>query len=142
MDASDAAACDVVCTVTAAADIVIRGDWLRPGAHVNLVGAHSPTTREADTTLIQRSRVFVDSLASALSEAGDILIPIKEDAIDRSHVIGEIGALLLGEIAGRRSKDEITVYKSLGVVAQDLFTAHAVHAKRSAPVASGRQGAS
>jgi ornithine cyclodeaminase/alanine dehydrogenase-like protein (mu-crystallin family) len=125
-DASDAAACDVVCTVTAAAHGVIEGGWLRPGAHVNLVGAHSCTTREADTRLIQRSRVFVDSLASALSEAGDILIPIKEGAIDALHVQGEIGAVILGEIAGRRSEDEITVYKSVGVVTQDLFAANAV----------------
>jgi alanine dehydrogenase len=125
-DAVDAAACDIVCTVTSATESVIQGDWLRPGAHVNLVGAHSATSRESDTTLIQRGRVFVDSLQSALGEAGDILIPMKKGAIDASHVHGEIGAVILGEITGRQSDDEITVYKSVGLIAQDLFAAMAV----------------
>jgi ornithine cyclodeaminase/alanine dehydrogenase-like protein (mu-crystallin family) len=68
----------------------------------------------------------VDSLQSALGEAGDILIPMKEGAIDASHVHGEIGAVIIGEITGRQSDDEITVYKSVGLIAQDLFAAMAV----------------
>lgn len=124
--AADAAACDVVCVVTGAHETVIRGDWLRPGAHVNLVGAHTPTSRESDTALIARSRLYVDSIESAFNEAGDILIPLKEGAIERTHVIGEIGSLLLGKVSGRLTQQEVTVYKSLGVVAQDLLAAHAV----------------
>jgi ornithine cyclodeaminase len=124
--AADAAACDVVCVVTGAQETVIRGGWLRPGAHVNLVGAHTPTSRESDTALIAGSRLYVDSIESAFNEAGDILIPLKEGAIKRSHVIGEIGSLLLGQISGRQTQQEVTVYKSLGVVAQDLLAAHAV----------------
>lgn len=123
----EAAACDIICAVTGAHEPVIRGAWIRPGSHVNLVGAHTPKTRESDTALIARSRVFVDSLESAFTEAGDLLIPIAEGAIDRTHVVGEIGALLLGQIDGRTSKDEITTYKSLGLVAQDLVAAHAVY---------------
>jgi ornithine cyclodeaminase/alanine dehydrogenase-like protein (mu-crystallin family) len=122
----EAAGCDVICVVTGSPEPVIQGKWVRPGAHVNLVGAHAPTTREADTALITRSRLYVDSLESAFSEAGDILIPLKEGAVDRAHVIGEIGAVLLGQVAGRRSPEEVTVYKSLGLVAQDLIAAHAV----------------
>jgi ornithine cyclodeaminase len=122
----EAAACDVICAVTGAPEPVIQGEWVRPGAHVNLVGAHAPTRREADTALIARSRVYVDSLESAFSEAGDILIPLHEGAVDRAHVIGEIGAVLLGKVAGRRSSEEVTVYKSLGLVTQDLIAAHAV----------------
>ena len=125
--AEEPAKCDVVCVATGSAEPVIRGEWLRPGSHVNLVGAHSPKTREADTALIQRSRVYVDSEASAFSEAGDILIPLAEGAIDRAHVVGEIGALLLGRILGRTSAAETTVYKSLGLVAQDIVAAHAVY---------------
>jgi ornithine cyclodeaminase/alanine dehydrogenase-like protein (mu-crystallin family) len=124
--AEQAAACDVVCVVTGSCEPVIRGEWVRPGAHVNLVGAHTPTARESDTALVVRSRVYVDSLESALKEAGDILIPVQEGAIDLAHVIGEIGALLLGSLEGRRSHADVTVYKSLGLVIQDLIAAHAV----------------
>jgi ornithine cyclodeaminase/alanine dehydrogenase-like protein (mu-crystallin family) len=122
----EAAACDVICVVTGSPGPVIQGKWVRPGAHVNLVGAHAPTAREADTALIARSRLYVDSLESAFSEAGDILIPLREGAVERAHVIGEIGAVLLGQVAGRRSPEEVTVYKSLGLVTQDLIAAHAV----------------
>jgi ornithine cyclodeaminase/alanine dehydrogenase-like protein (mu-crystallin family) len=124
-----AAACNIVCAVTASAEPVIRGEWIRPGTHVNLVGAHSPKTRESDTALVKRGRVYVDALASAFSEAGDILIPIEEGAIASSHVVGEIGAVLLGRLAGRATPEQITVYKSLGVVAQDLVATHAVYLK-------------
>jgi ornithine cyclodeaminase/alanine dehydrogenase-like protein (mu-crystallin family) len=125
--AREAAACDIVCAVTGAREPVILGEWVRPGAHLNLVGAHAPNAREADTALIARSRVYVDSNAGAFSEAGDILIPLAEGAIERSHVVGEIGALLLGRIAGRNGPAEVTVYKSLGSVAQDLVAAHLVY---------------
>jgi ornithine cyclodeaminase len=131
-DPSTAAACDVVCTITASAEPIIRGQWVKPGAHVNLVGAHAPTAREADTALIKAARVYVDSLDSGFSEAGDILLPIKEGAIERSHVLGELGAVLSGRVIGRTSPRDITVYKSLGIVAQDLVAAHAVYQKFSA----------
>jgi ornithine cyclodeaminase len=123
----EAAECDVVCVVTSAREPVVFGNWLKPGTHVNLVGAHSPTTREADTALIARSRVYVDSLESAFREAGDLLIPIAEGAIERSHVIAELGELLLGRVPGRTNGDQITLYKSLGHVSQDLVAAHAVY---------------
>jgi ornithine cyclodeaminase len=121
--AAEAAACDVVCVVTGAHEPVIRGSWVQPGAHVNLVGAHTATTREADTALVARARVYVDSRVSARSEAGDLLIPLHEGAIGANHVVGEIGEVLLGRVPGRRDDREITVYKSLGLVAQDLIAA-------------------
>lgn len=114
-------------TVTSAPQPVIFGDWLRVGTHVNLVGAHTPTTRESDSALIKRGSVYVDSLKSALAEAGDILIPIEEHAIDGSHIVGEIGALLSGRVSGRTMAEQITVFKSVGVVAQDLAAAHAIY---------------
>jgi ornithine cyclodeaminase/alanine dehydrogenase-like protein (mu-crystallin family) len=132
--AAEAAACDIVCVVTGAHEPVIRGGWLRPGSHVNLVGAHTASARESDTDLIVRSRLYVDSIDSAFSEAGDILIPLAQGAIARSHVVGEIGAVLLGRIGGRGDAREITVYKSLGLVAQDLFAAHAVYSRGAATV--------
>lgn len=122
--AEDAAASDIVCTVTAAAEPVLAGKWLRPGCHVNLVGSHAATTREADTESIARGRVYVDSLESALLQAGDLLIPIAEGRIDAGHIVGEIGQCLLRQVPGRQRDDDVTVYKSLGLVGQDLFAAH------------------
>lgn len=131
-DPRDAGACDIVCTVTEAKQPILLGEWLKPGAHINLVGAHSPVAREADSAVIARARVFVDSLESAWNEAGDLLIPIKEGVISREDVLGEIGAVLLGRLPGRVSADDVTLYKSLGVVAQDLVAAQVVFAKATA----------
>jgi len=122
----DAAECDIVCTVTGSGEPVLLGEWVRPGTHVNLVGAHTAGTREADTALIARGRVYVDSRESAMDEAGDLLIPLREGAIRADHAVGEIGELLLGRIGGRTGLGDVTVYKSLGIVAQDLTAAWAV----------------
>lgn len=136
-DPREAAACDVICTTTSSSVPVLHGEWVQPGAHINLVGAHAPTTREADTALIAAGRLYVDSLSSAFVEAGDILIPIDEGAIGRDHVIGEIGALQLGRIPGRTGDADITIYKSLGMVAQDLVAADTTYRKLLA--GAGRQ---
>lgn len=114
---------DIVCTVTASPTPVLEGRWLKPGAHLNLVGAFTPTTREADTEAIRRSRLFVEIRAFALREAGELAIPIGEGQLTAGHVAGEIGEVVAGTVAGRTRPDEITAYKSLGNVAQDLATA-------------------
>lgn len=132
-DPREAAACDVVSTVTAAREPVLRGEWVEPGTHVNLVGAHEPDTREADSDLIAAARVYVDWLESAMTESGELLVPIEEGSIDADHVVGEIGAVLNETIEGRRSDAEITVYVSLGVVVQDLFAADCLR-ERPKPV--------
>jgi ornithine cyclodeaminase len=128
-DPSEAANCDIVTTVTAATKPVLKGEWLRAGCHVNLVGGHTPQAREADTGVIERSRVYVDLMESALNEAGDLLIPIGEGAIDDCHILGEIGQVLTGAVPGRIDDSDITLYKSLGIVAQDLFAAARVYAQ-------------
>lgn len=125
-DAAEACACDIVSAVTGATQPVLQGAWLRPGAHVNLVGAHQATHREADTAAITRSAVYVDLLRSAMTEAGDLLIPMQEGAFMRDRIVGEIGQLVAGEIGGRSDGQQITLYKSLGIVAQDLYAAWAV----------------
>lgn len=125
--AGDAASCDIVSVVTGAASPVVEGAWLKAGSHLNLVGAHTATTREVDTAAIVRGRLYVDSLESALKEAGDILIPVSEGAISVDHIVGEIGAVINGSIQGRTGDDQITLYKSLGLVAQDLFAARVVY---------------
>lgn len=118
---------DLVCAVTGTSEPVLKGAWLERGAHVNLVGAHSPDTREADTEAVLRSRFFAEIGEFALKEAGDILIPISEGALGRAHILGDIGQVLCSEVAGRLTDDDITMYKSLGNVAQDLAAARAVY---------------
>ena len=128
-DPAAAAACDVVSTVTAATEPVLKGEWLRAGTHLNLVGVHTPQAREVDSNAIRRSRVYVDLMESAMNEAGDLLIPIGDGAIDKSHILGEIGQVLAGEVPGRTDAADITLYKSLGIVAQDLFAAAHIYAR-------------
>lgn len=114
---------DLVCTVTAATDPVLRGEWLRPGAHVNAVGASLPSARELDTEAVRRARLFVDRRESAVHESGDYLIPLREGAIGEDHIVGELGEVLLGTAAGRGGADEITLFKSLGIAIEDLAAA-------------------
>lgn len=118
---------DLVCTTTSATAPVLRGEWLTPGAHVNAVGACVPAYREMDTAAVARARVFVDCRESALHEAGDLLIPIQEGAFTADHIVAEIGEVLLGRAGGRRSREEITIFKSLGLAIEDLAAARHVY---------------
>jgi len=118
-----AAACDIVSVVTHSPVPVLKGAWLQPGAHVSLVGSHEAEHREADTEAVTRAAVYVDSRRGALSEAGDLLIPIGEARFTAGDIVGEIGEVLLGTSPGRRDGTQVTLYKSLGIVAQDLFAA-------------------
>ncbi|MDE0680592.1 MAG: ornithine cyclodeaminase family protein [Gammaproteobacteria bacterium] len=115
---------DIVCGVSAASEPVIEGRRLADGCHVNLVGSHSPRTREADGETMGRARVFTEITEFAMKEAGDILLAIEEGFLTESDLAGEIGAVIDGAVEGRRGEDEITLYKSLGNVAQDLAAAH------------------
>ncbi len=117
---------DVICAVSNAADPIVLGEDLSPGCHVNLVGAHSPTTREADPAVFQRSRVYTEITEFALAEAGDLIIPINNGEYDADNIVGELGRLINGDLEGRTSPEDITVYKSLGNTAQDLAAAEYV----------------
>jgi alanine dehydrogenase len=125
---------DIVCTLTASREPVLRGEWLRPGTHVNAVGASVRTARELDTAAVVRARVFVDSRESAQSESGDLLMARAEGAVTHAHIQGEIGDVLNGRVAGRRSAEEVTLFKSLGLAVEDVASAHHIHARA---VASG-----
>jgi len=125
-DPAEAAACDVVATVTGASEPILKGSWLQEGAHLNLVGAHAPNKREVDGDCMKRSSIFVDLEESAYNEAGEILMAIEENCITKSDVKGEIGAVLNGDIPGRSSSSEITVYKSVGIATQDIFACNTV----------------
>jgi ornithine cyclodeaminase/alanine dehydrogenase-like protein (mu-crystallin family) len=114
---------DIICTVTASGEPVVKGDWIAKGAHINAVGSCTPATRELDTAAIRRSKIFTDCYESLFNEAGDFLIPQKEGAVSTDDVKGEIGQVLIGTRKGRENKDEITLFKSLGIAAEDLFAA-------------------
>jgi ornithine cyclodeaminase/alanine dehydrogenase-like protein (mu-crystallin family) len=120
---------DIICTTTGAKEPVLAGEWLSPGAHVNAVGACFPTTRELDTQAVLGSRFYVDCRESTLNEAGDFLIPRAEGVLGDDHIVGEIGDVVLGKVEGRRSPDEITVFKSLGIAIEDLASAHHIYRK-------------
>ena len=118
---------DIICTVTSSREPILNGAWLQKGAHVNLVGASQQTAREADNDVVAVSRFFVDSRVSARAEAGELKHAIAAGLVSDSHVLGEIGEVLNGKVVGRTSNDDITVYKSLGVAAQDMAAARVIY---------------
>lgn len=118
-----AAESDVLCTCTSNSAPLFDGRDLRPGTHLNLVGAFRPETREVDTHTILRSRVVVDTYSAAASEVGELLIPLQEGAITRNHVAADLHELVSGTKQGRRSPEEITVFKSVGCALEDLVAA-------------------
>jgi ornithine cyclodeaminase len=124
---------DVICTVTSAATPILKGEWITPGTHLNLVGSAVATTAEVDSDCVKRARFYVDYREAALAQAGELLNAIKSGVVTAEHIVGEIGDVLNGKVPGRRSADEITAYKSLGIAAQDLVAAEYVyHAARAA----------
>ena len=120
---------DIICTVTASKEPVVMGDWIAAGTHINAIGSSTPVSRELDTAAIIKSKLFTDRYESILNEAGDFLIPKKEGAITDEHVKAEIGEVLSGIKKGREHKDEITIFKSLGIAAEDIFSAYHIYEK-------------
>ena len=120
---------DIVCTVTSASEPVLKGAWVRPGTHLNLVGSSHAEPVEVDNDLVVRARFIADSREGVLQQGAEFLRAKAAGLIDDSHIVAEIGQVLAGEIAGRRAPDEITVYKSLGHVVQDLASAWALYSQ-------------
>jgi alanine dehydrogenase len=131
------AGADLVVLVTASSTPVVRRGWIAAGAHICAVGACRPDMREMDTALVAASRLFVDSRAGALAEAGDLVIPIGEGDLRPDHIAGEVGELLAGRIDGRRTAEEITIFKSLGMAIEDVAAADLAY-RRAAEVGLGR----
>lgn len=126
-DPAEAAACaDIICTTTASREPFFRGEWLKPGTHLNVVGASVPTVAEVDTETVLRSRVYADYVDSALALAGELRTALSSGAIERKHILGSIGEVILGRVAGRTADSEITLFRSLGMVVEDLVTAEHV----------------
>ncbi|MBJ88352.1 MAG: ornithine cyclodeaminase [Woeseia sp.] len=118
---------DIICSVTAAPEPILEGKWLPKDCHVNAVGASIPEHREIDSETVTRSRYFTDYRESCLAQAGELRKAIADGNIDETYISGEIGEVLLGECHGRSSVGEITLYRSLGIAAQDLAAAHAIY---------------
>lgn len=114
---------DVVVTATSSEEPVLSREWLRPGTHVNAMGACFPHTRELDSETIAGAALFVDRRESAETESGDYLIALAEGAIAAGHIRAELGEVLAGSAPGRMSDDELTVFDSLGLAVEDLFAA-------------------
>jgi ornithine cyclodeaminase len=111
---------DIISCATLSEEPLIRGDWLAPGAHLDLVGAFKPSMRESDDRAVSRASLFVDTYEGALAEAGDILQPLKAGVIDRTALKADLADLCAGRHSGRASADEITLFKSVGASIEDL----------------------
>jgi ornithine cyclodeaminase/alanine dehydrogenase-like protein (mu-crystallin family) len=114
---------DIVSCATLSATPLIDGNWLKKGAHVDLVGGFTPKMREADDRAIKRARVFVDTYAGALKEAGDIVQPIRRKVLGKDDIAGELAELCRGKAKGRKTENEITLFKSVGAAVEDLAAA-------------------
>jgi ornithine cyclodeaminase len=115
---------DIIVTVTSSHEPVVNLNWISPGAHINAVGTHSNKAREIDGATMAASKLFVDRRESAIHEAGDYLLAVEEGLITEDSIIGEIGELAIGKKQGRTSRNEITLFKSLGLAVEDLACAH------------------
>ncbi|WP_156681325.1 ornithine cyclodeaminase family protein [Sphingomonas profundi] len=111
---------DIVCTTTHAAEPILLGEWIGPGTHLDIVGSSIPTTAEIDGVLVAKARFFGDYRNSTRNQAGEFLRAIDAGLITADHLLGEIGEVASGAIQGRLSDRDITLYKSLGIAAQDV----------------------
>jgi len=116
----DIARADVICTVTSSAEPVLLGEWVKPGTHINLVGSSYVGPVEVDTALVANARYIADYRPGVIAQSAELAVAREAGAIDDTHVVGEIGEVLAGRIPGRQNDEQITIYKSLGHVVQDL----------------------
>ncbi len=114
---------DIICTVTSATEPILKSQWIQPGTHINVVGSSHAGPAEIDNALVSRARFFADSREGVLQQGAEFLRAKQAGLIDDSHILAEIGEVLAGKAEGRRSADEVTIYKSLGHIVQDLASA-------------------
>jgi ornithine cyclodeaminase len=122
------AGADIISSATLSKDPLVRGAWLKPGTHLDLVGAYNPGMRESDDEAVRRARLFVDTRAGATKEAGDIVQPIADGVITAGAIEGDLFDLCRGTIMVNRRADDITLFKSVGTAIEDLAAAMLVHA--------------
>lgn len=118
---------DLIALTTSSVEPVLLSEWVAPGAHIMAVGACRPNHREIEGPLVARGRLFVDSRAAALKEAGDVLLTIFDGLITEDHIAGELGELIAGSIPGRESDAQVTIFKSLGLAVEDVASARLVY---------------
>lgn len=114
---------DIVCCATTSHAPIVRGEWLADGTHLDLVGAYTPAMREVDDMAVARSRIVVDTFGGALAEAGDLLQPLESRVITREDLLADLAAVLRGEVSVRRSRQDVTLFKSVGHALEDLAAA-------------------
>lgn len=122
---------DIICTVSGAEEPILKGAWVAPGTHLNLVGSSRPGPVEVDDDLVAASRFIADSREGVLAQGAEFLNAKASGRVSDDHVVGEIGQVLSGVIAGRESRDQITAYKSLGHIVQDLASVQALFSSRA-----------
>ncbi len=123
---------DIVSCATLSNEPLVRGAVLKPGTHIDLIGAFTPTMRESDDEAVRRASVFVDTRAGAVKEAGDIVQALKSGALKEEEICADLYELTRGDKPGRRSDDEITLFKSVGAAIEDLAAGIAVYEKHRA----------
>lgn len=114
---------DIVSAATLSTQPLVKGAWLRPGAHVDLVGAYTPERRESDDEAVRRARVYVDTRAGATKEGGDVVQPLKSGLLKPEDIQGDLLELARGQAKGRATPEEITLFKSVGTALEDLAAA-------------------
>ena len=118
---------DIVVCATGSHEPLVFGEWIKPGTHTDFIGNHHAAKRECDTALITKSRVYVDSYINAMAEAGEILVPVSEGAFKREEIVAELVEMCNGSATLRRSAEEITLFKSIGMALSDLVGAGLVY---------------
>ncbi|MEN3150962.1 ornithine cyclodeaminase family protein [Neorhizobium sp. IRAMC:178] len=127
---------DIISCATLSSEPLIRGEWLKPGTHLDLVGAFKPSMRESDDEAVRRSSVFVDTRAGAMKEGGDIVLPLQSGVLAKDGIKAELAELAHGKHPGRTSPEEITLFKSVGAALEDLAGAILAYRHATAQVSS------
>lgn len=114
---------DIICTLTPSKAPYLEADWIAPGAHINAVGAFTPTTREISSAVVARARLYADQVEAMRKECGEYLVPLQEGMIGPEHIVGSLGDVLLGRAPGRTDSQEITLFDALGLAVEDVMCA-------------------
>jgi ornithine cyclodeaminase/alanine dehydrogenase len=120
---------DIVTLITSAKDPIVRGNWIKPGTHINGVGSHAPSMRELDTKTIQMAKTVCDLVDACATEAGDFIIPVEAGEYQWSDIHGSLGDVITGKIPSREREEEITLFKSVGLAIQDISVAYHVYSQ-------------
>ena len=121
---------DIVTTVTLAKEPIVNGDWVKPGTHINAVGASAKAYREIDSKTVAKAKFYADKKESTLGESSDFLVPMEEGLFGEDHIVGEIGDILLGKTPGRENEEEVTMFEAMGLAVEDIATSAYIYEKK------------